>query len=244
MTTVLPDEQVERVLVVSAHPDDHDFGVAGCIAKWARDGIEVTILVLTDGQAGGYDESIERADMPGIRHREQRRAAVELGLPEEAVLFAGYVDGYLEPTHDVIRDIVRVIRQVRPQRLVFQSPERRYDRIGAGHPDHLAAGEASIRALFPASRNPFSYPELMEHEHLAPWTVLEMWITSKPEVNHIVDVTEFIDAKLRALRCHVSQHPDQDLIAGFVRTNMAKLATDHGLPDGHYAEGFSVHPCG
>ena len=240
--TVLPDEQIERVLVVSAHPDDHDFGVAGCIAKWARDGIAVTVLVLTDGQAGGYDESIDRADIPGIRHREQRAAGLELGV--EDIRFAGFVDGYLEPTHDVIRDIVRVIRQVRPQRMVFQSPERRFDRIGASHPDHLAAGEASIRALFPASRNPFSYPELMEHENLAPWTVQEMWITSRPEINHVVDVTEFMAAKLRALRCHVSQHPDQDQIAGFVRRNMAALAAQHGLPEGHYAEGFSVYSCG
>ncbi len=240
--TPLADELVERVLVVSAHPDDHDFGAAGVIAAWRLAGIEVTILVLTDGQAGGYDESIDRAEIPGIRRREQRAAAAALGVDD--VHFAGHVDGYLEPTHEVVRDIVRVIRQVRPQRMVFQSAERRYDRIGASHPDHLAAGEAAIRALFPASRNPFSYPELIEHEHLQPWTVLEMWVMSHKEPNHIVDVTEQLPAKLAALRCHVSQHRDQDQVATWVRTWMAATAHAAGLPEGHYAEAFAVFGCG
>lgn len=239
---LLPEGQVERVLVVSAHPDDHDFGVAGCIAKWAADGVEVTILVLTDGQAGGFDEQVDRAEIPAIRHREQRAAAAELGVHD--VRFAGYVDGYLEPSHDVVRDIVRVIRQVRPQRMVFQSAERRYDRLAASHPDHLAAGEASVRALFPASRNPFSFPELLHHEGLLPWTVQEMWVTARPEVNHVVDVTDFVDVKLRALRQHRSQHPDQDEIAGHVRARMAQVAREHGLPEGRYAEAFSAYPCG
>ncbi len=241
-TTVLDDAAVERVLVISAHPDDHDFGVAGTIAAWVASGIEVTILVLTDGQAGGFDETIDRAEMPGIRHREQRAAAAALGVSD--VRFAGYVDGELEPTLEVVRDIVRVIRQVRPQRMVFQSSVRNYARIGGSHPDHLAAGEAAVRALFPASRNPFAFPELLEHEGLPPWTVPEMWVMAHNEVNHYVDVTDYLPAKLAALRCHVSQHTDQDQIATFVQQWMALSAAEAGLPEGRFAEVFAVYPCG
>lgn len=238
---LLTDDQVQRVLVVSAHPDDHDFGAAGCIATWTAAGIAVTILVLTDGQAGGFDPTIDRADMPGIRHREQRAAAALLGV--EDLRFAGHVDGELEPTPAVVRDIVRVIRDVRPQRMVFQSAQRRYDRLGASHPDHLAAGEAAIRAVFPASRNPFAFVELLEHEHLQPWTVSEFWLSAHTETNHVVDVTQVMDTKLAALRCHASQHPDQDEIASFVRGWMAETARLAGLPEGHYAEAFAAYRC-
>lgn len=238
--TVLPDSEIERVLVVGAHPDDHDFGVAGCIAKWAAAGVAVTILVLTDGQAGGYDTTIDRAEMPAIRHREQRAAGAALGVDD--VRFAGYVDGYLEPSHEVVRDIVRVIRQVRPQRMVFQSSVRNYSRIGGSHPDHLAAGEACVRAVFPACGNPFSYPELMEHENLDPWSIREMWVTGHNEVNHFVDITDQVEAKLAALRCHVSQHRDQDAIADFIRTRMLDHARLVGLPEGHSVETFAVYP--
>lgn len=237
----MDDEQVERVLVVSAHPDDHDFGAAGTIATWVGKGIEVTILILTDGQAGGFDREIDRAEMPGIRHREQRAAAAELGVDD--VRFAGYVDGYLEPSHEVIRDIVRVIRQVRPQRMVFQSSVRDYARLGASHPDHLAAGEACIRAVFPACGNPFAYPELIEHEQLEPWSITEMWVTAHTEVNHYVDITEYVPAKLAALRCHVSQHPDQDLIAKFVSERMVMLGERAEFGTGRMAEAFAVYPC-
>lgn len=236
---VLPDDEIERVLVVGAHPDDHDFGVAGSIAQWAARGIQVTILVLTDGQAGGYDTGIDRAEMPGIRHREQRAAAAALGVDD--VRFAGYVDGELEPTLDVVRDIVRVIRQVRPQRMVFQSSVRNYARIGGSHPDHLAAGEASVRAVFPASGNPFAFPELMEHENLQPWTIKEMWVMNHTEVTHFVDITDQVEAKLAALRCHVSQHRDQDEIATFIRARMLDSAKAVGLPEGHSAELFAVY---
>lgn len=240
--SVLRDDTIERVLVVSAHPDDHDFGVAGSIAAWTAAGIEVTILVLTDGQAGGYDEQIDRAEVAGLRHREQRAAAAALGVSD--VRFAGYVDGELEPTLEVVRDIVRVIRQVRPQRMVFQSSVRNYARIGGSHPDHLAAGEASVRAVFPASRNPFAFPELLEHEGLAPWTVLEMWVTSHTEVNHYVDITDQVPAKLAALRCHASQHPDQDAIATFVAERMLAFGRAAELPEGRSAEAFAVYACG
>jgi LmbE family N-acetylglucosaminyl deacetylase len=240
--TVLPDSDIERVLVISAHPDDHDFGSAGSIIGWVAGGIEVTILCLTDGQAGGFDEGIDRAEVPAIRRREQRAAAAVLGVSD--VRFAGYVDGELEPTPAVVRDIVRVIRQVRPDRVVIQSSERLFHVLAASHPDHLAAGEASLRALYPHSGNPFSYPELLEREHLTAWTAKEMWIQAHPETNHVVDVTDHVEVKLEALRQHVSQHVDSDQTMDLVRGWMTSTARAAGLPEGRHAEAFAVYPCG
>ena len=124
---------------------------------------------------------------------------------EDVRFLTGYRDGWLEPTFDLQRDIVRVIRQVCPQRVLAQSPERNWDRIGAGHPDHLAAGEASVRAIYPAARNPFAWPELISEEGLEPWTVQELWLMAHPNTNHTVDITDVFDRKLAALRAHVSQ---------------------------------------
>lgn len=240
-TSVLPDTDIERVLVVSAHPDDHDFGTAGSIVSWVAGGITVTILVLTDGQAGGFDEGIDRAEVPAIRRREQRAAAAVLGVSD--VRFAGYVDGELEPTPEVVRDIVRVIRQVRPDRMVIQSSERLFHLLPASHPDHLAAGEASLRALYPHSGNPFSYPELLEREQLAAWTVKEVWISAHPEANHVVDVTDHVETKLAALRQHASQHVDSEQTMNMVRGWMTSTASAGGLPEGRQAEAFAVFPC-
>lgn len=240
--TVIPDEEIERVLVLSAHPDDVDFGAAGTVATWTKRGIEVTYLILTDGQAGGFDETIERTRIPAIRRAEQTKAAAEVGVTD--VHYLGYVDGELEVTHGLVRDIVRVIRQVRPQRMVFQSPARRFDVVAASHPDHLAAGEASIRALYPFSRNPFAYPELVAAENLEAWTVREMWLTAHPTQNHAVDVTDVVEAKLAAIFAHESQHADPAMVRGWVNTWLTGVAAEFGFGEGRLAEGFAVFPTG
>lgn len=240
--TVIPDEEIERVLVVAAHPDDADFGSAGTVAIWTERGIDVSYLILTDGQAGGFDESTDRAEIPAIRRAEQTKAAAEVGVTD--VRFAGYIDGELEVTHALVRDIVRVIRQVRPQRMVFQSPARRFDVVAASHPDHLAAGEASIRALYPFSRNPFAYPDLVADEKLEAWTVREMWLTAHPTQNHAVDVTDVVEAKLAAIFAHESQHADPALVRGWMDVWLTSVAAEFGLGEGRLAEGFAVFPTG
>lgn len=239
--TVLPDSEIERVLVVSAHPDDVDFGVAGSVAIWTDAGLSVTYLICTDGQAGGFDQLVDRAQIPSIRRKEQTAAAARVGVHD--VRYLGYVDGELSVTDDLVRDIVRVIRSVRPDRMVLPSPQRRFDRIGASHPDHLAAGEAAIRALYPFSRNPFAFPELLADEGLAAWTVREMWLMAHLENNHVVDVTAAVDRKLAALREHASQHLDPAEMQGWVRDWMHQTADQAGLP-GRMAEAFAVYPCG
>lgn len=234
----LADADVTRVLCVAAHPDDLDFGAAGTVAALTARGVEVTYLLCTRGEQGGFDDT-PREQMPAIREREQRAAAAELGVTD--VRFVdGFRDGWLEPDHDLQRAIVRVIRQVRPDRMFVQSPERNWDRIGASHPDHLAAGEATVRAVYPAARNPFAYPELLTEEGLEPWTVGELWLMADPHADHATDITARLDRKLLALRAHVSQIGHVDDLEGTLRQWGERVAATLGRPEGTLAEAFRV----
>src|SRR5262245_37209738 len=156
-----------------AHPDDVDFGVAGSVATWTDAGIEVVYLIVTDGDAGGAELGIARAEMGPRRRDEQRAAAAIVGVGD--VRFLGYPDGRVVASLELRRDITRVIRQVRPQRVVAMSPERNLDRIYASHPDHVAAGGATIDAVYPDARNRWAHPELLD-DGLEPHTVDEVWI--------------------------------------------------------------------
>jgi LmbE family N-acetylglucosaminyl deacetylase len=232
----MPDDSViERVLVITAHPDDVDFGAAGSIAAWTDAGIDVTYCIVTDGDAGGHDRSVSRVEMAATRRVEQTTAAKHVGVSD--LVFLGYPDGRLEPTLDLRRDLTRVIRLVRPQRVLSPSPDRNYQRIYASHPDHLAAGEAALCAVYPDARNPFAHPELVE-EGLEPWTVAEMWLMAAAQGDQYVDITETIDRKLDALRSHVSQHVDPERLDELIRGWGAMVAATAGLPAGRLAEGF------
>ncbi len=231
------NDAVERALVVTAHPDDVDFGAAGTVATWTAAGTAVTFLVCTDGQAGGFDDDVDRADIPAIRRREQRAAAAELGVHD--VRFLGGVDGELVVTPNLVRDVVATIREVRPQRVLTQSPERDWARLHRSHPDHLAAGEATVQAVYPAARNPHALPELAERG-LAAWTVPELWLAAHPEPNHAVDVTDTFEAKIRAVLSHESQHPDPDTLPAKLRNAAAAAARAHGLERERLAELFLV----
>jgi LmbE family N-acetylglucosaminyl deacetylase len=225
----------DRILVVAAHPDDVDFGAAGSVARWVGDGRHVAYCIVTDGDAGGHDPSVPRSEIPFLRRREQTAAAREVGVTDLSWL--GYPDGRLMVSLDLRRDIARVIRQFRPQRVVCQSPERDWDRVFASHPDHLAAGEATICAVYPDARNPFAFPELAE-EGLAAHIVDEVWIMGSSRADTYVDVTDTIDRKVAALRAHVSQTAHFEDLAGFLRSWSAGAAEAAGWPDGRLAEAF------
>jgi len=230
-------EGVERILVVAAHPDDVDFGVAGSVASWVKAGIEVSYCIVTDGDAGGSDRSISRPDMAVLRREEQRAAAAEVGVSD--VAFLGYPDGRLTPSIELRRDISRQIRLLRPQRLVCQSPERLWDRLPASHPDHLAAGEASVCAVYPDARNPFAHPELLA-EGLEPHTVGEIWMMAAPNPNRAVDVTDTFDRKIAALRRHRSQVGEGEWLDERIRTWVEAGGRQAGLGEGQLAELFRV----
>ncbi|TDO66652.1 LmbE family N-acetylglucosaminyl deacetylase [Kribbella sp. VKM Ac-2571] len=229
-----PDSEIERALVVMAHPDDIDFGGAGTVALWTKAGIEVHYCIVTDGQAGGFEPDRDRAEIPAVRRAEQTTAAQHVGV--ENLHFLGYVDGSVEPTPALVRDISRVIRTVRPQRLLTQSPERVWSRLEVSHPDHLAAAEAAVRAFYPAAGNPYAYSDLAEEA----WDVGELWMMDHPEINHYVDVTDTFDQKLAALLSHTSQHRDPDGLRTGITAAFAAVAVEAGFPPNHYAESFTV----
>jgi LmbE family N-acetylglucosaminyl deacetylase len=232
-----PADHVERALCVVAHPDDVDFGSAGTVATWTAAGTEVTYCIVTDGDAGGFDDT-PRDDMGPLRQAEQRAAAAAVGVSD--VRFLGYPDGRLELTLDLRRDISRVIRQVRPQRVLTTSPERFWDRIGASHPDHMTVGESTLRAVYPDARNPFAFPELLADEGLEAWTVSEVWLGASPRADHAVDVTDVVELKFAALKSHVTQVSHNPDLEKFVTGWMSQTATRFGLPEGRLAEAFHV----
>lgn len=232
---MLDDSQVERILVVNAHPDDADFGAGGTIAAWTAKGIEVSYCLLTNGDQGGFDDT-PRDQMGPLRQREQRAAGAALGVTD--IQFLGHPDGHLIPTIALRGEVVRAIRRVKPQRMLIQSPERNWERIFASHPDHLAAGEIAIQAVYPDARNPFAFPELLEQGY-EPWVVEEVWVMGNSKRDHFVDITDTIDAKLAALRAHESQTSHMDLDTR-IKEWGAMIAADAGLPAGRYAEGFMV----
>jgi len=234
----MDDSSVERILFVTAHPDDLDFGAGGTIAQWTDKGIDVSYYVCTNGDQGGVDPSVDRSEMPKIRQKEQRDAGAVLGVTD--IHFLNYVDGHLVPTIELRKEIVRAIRKVRPQRMVIQNPERNWERIFASHPDHMAAAEAAMQAVYPDAGNPFAFEDLLKVEGLEPWTVQEVWVMSANTINHVVDITSTIDRKLAAIKSHVSQTAHSPELDDRIREWGTRNAEEHGLPSGSYAETFRI----
>ena len=229
--------QINRVLVVTAHPDDVDFGAAGTVANWTDAGVEVAYCVVTDGDAGGFDPLVPRGNIAGIRRAEQSAAAKELGVDE--VRFLGYPDGRLEVSLDLRRDISREIRRFKPDVVVTQSPVRDFRSVYGSHPDHLATGEAAICAVYPDARNPFTFTELLD-EGFEPHAVGQVWVMSAQSPDHFVDTTHQFDRKITALLRHESQHTDPEGMRGRVRSWNSALAKNGGLPEGSLAEAFVI----
>lgn len=233
----MTEPDIERALVLAAHPDDVDFGAAGTVAGWTDAGVEVSYCLATSGDAGGFDDT-PRQEMSALREAEQRAAAAVLGVHD--VQFLGFPDGALYATMELRKGFSRAIRRVRPQRVLIQSPEIDWRRVGAAHPDHRAAGEAGFAAVYPDARNPFAHPELLAEEGLAAWSAHQLWIMAGPHDDHPVDITGTFDRKVAALREHRSQTAHHDgldaMLRGFARTTAARYA----LADDRLAESFQV----
>jgi len=193
----------DRVLVVSAHPDDPEFGAGGSVAKFAKGGTKVTYVIVTDGSQGGEDPKQKDSELAAIRKKEQRAAAKVLGVKK--VEFLDYKDGHLSPDLKVRRDIVRMIRKHKPDLVITHLPGRAIDApMGASHPDHLAVGEATMAAVYPDSRNPRAFRSLLK-EGLEPHVVKEVWIPYWTSGDYLVDITPTLDLKIEALKKHKSQ---------------------------------------
>jgi LmbE family N-acetylglucosaminyl deacetylase len=235
--TPLPDEEIKRILVVMAHPDDCDFGAGGTIAQWSAKGISVSYCIITNGDQGGEESDVPLEEMAKVRQREQRDAGKALGVTD--ITYLNHRDGWLIPTIELRKEIVREIRKSKPDRMVIQSPERNYERIFASHPDHLAAGEVAIQAVYPDARNPYAFTDLKD-AGFEPWRVKEVWITSSPTPNHFIDITETFAKKIAALKAHVSQTAHNQELEQMVRSWGERNAEANGLPAGRVAEIFKV----
>ena len=180
---------------------------------------------------------VSRADVAALRRVEQTAAAAVVGVSD--LVFLGHPDGRVQADLALRHDISRVIREVRPQVVLCQSPERNYDRIFASHPDHLASGEAACALPTPTRRTRSPFRSCWSRV-LEPWKVSEVWLSAHPSATDAMDVTDHFDRKLEALLCHASQHPDPDGLEGRMRMWMCATAAANGLSDGRLAEAFRV----
>lgn len=228
-------ELEKRALVIMAHPDDAEFGSAGTTAKWVNEGWEVHYLVVTDATGGGSDEATDvgaeaRELIASTRKAEQRDAGRILGLA--GIEFLDYPDGVIQPTLELRHAIVRQLRRLRPSRVICPSPDRSWDpvySIGRHHPDHLAVGAAALAAIYPASQNPWDFPELLL-EGLLPHKVREVWVVGAPFNNHWVDISDTVDQKIDALRAHHSQLGEHfDRVEEMVRRWLTETGDRHGV---------------
>jgi LmbE family N-acetylglucosaminyl deacetylase len=227
------DEQLEqsrRVLVITAHPDDSEFGAAGTVARFVRDGCEVTYVIVTNGSKGSGDRAMTSERLVRIRQEEQRSAARTLGV--ERVEFLGYEDGEVEDTHDLRRDVCREIRRWRPDLVICQSPSRTYN-LGFSHRDHRIVGGVVLDCVYPLARDHLAFPELLpEYE---PHKVREIYVMQWEHPQLVVDISDVMDLKLKALACHASQFGDFPALEARVRERAAALGKAKGYA---YAEAF------
>ena len=219
---------IDRVLVVFSHPDDAEFGAAATIATLAAGGARVDYLVTTDGGKGTEDPEITSAQLASTRVEEQRSAADLLGVSE--IVHLGYPDGYLTASLELRRDIVRQIRRLQPDLVIAQNPVRRMDgNPFIGHPDHLATGEATLAAVYPAARDRLNFPELLS-EGLEPWKVRQVLVSGVERANLYLDVSGQFERGMQALLCHASQIADPVAVEERVRLRAAEAGQPVGLP--------------
>lgn len=219
---------LERVLVVFSHPDDAEFGAAPAIAALGAAGARIDYVVTTDGGKGTDDPAISPDALAATRIAEQRAAADVLGVTE--IVHLGYPDGYLTPSLDLRRDITRQVRRFRPDLVIAQHPLRRLDASPfMNHPDHIATGEATLAAVYPAARDRHNFPELID-EGLEPWKVRQVLVTGAATPNLWIDVAATYETGLAALRCHASQVDDWAPVEERLLERVTTAGSAVGLP--------------
>lgn len=217
-----------RVMVIGAHPDDPEFGCAGTVARWAAEGREITYVLLTSGDKGSHDPELSPGAVASIREKEQEEAARDLGV--RSVIFLHHPDGILVNSLDLRREVCEIIRRHRPHVVVTIDPWRLYQL----HPDHRAAGQAALDAIY-AAREYFIFPEQL-WGGIEPWRVNEIYLFWTDNADAWVDVTGSIDRRFSALKRHASQVGDR---FEHIEERFRNLARVAGEKCGHqYAEGF------
>jgi LmbE family N-acetylglucosaminyl deacetylase len=224
----------KKIAVFMAHPDDAEFICAGTVARWADEGHEVNYVLLTSGDKGSDDPEMTSERLVATREAEQREAARILGVKD--VLFMKYPDAELEPNLELRKAIVRVIRKLKPDVVVCQDPTVRWvDTEYINHPDHRAAGEATLAAVFPAARDRLTFPELLA-EGLEPHRVREIYLAGAETPDLAIDITAQMERKLDSLRAHASQLGDWDFEP--IIRQWAKETAEQHPGNGEYVESF------
>jgi LmbE family N-acetylglucosaminyl deacetylase len=223
-------DPIERVMVVTAHPDDSEFGAGGTVAKMVKQGREVTYVIVTNGNKGSSDRAMTPARLAQIRAEEQRNAARTLGVAR--VEFLGYPDCEVEDTRDLRRDVTRQIRTWRPDLVICQNPNRTYN-LGASHRDHRTVGGVVLDCVYPLARDHMAFPELLPG--FEPHKVREVYVMHWENPHLVVDISDVMDLKIKALACHVSQFSDFTAVEKRVRERSAELGKTKGYA---YVEAF------
>ncbi len=220
-----------RVMVVAAHPDDPEFLAGGTVARLAKEGREITYVIVTNGNKGSGDRGMTSEQLRPIRAEEQRRAARVLGV--ERVEFLGCEDGEVEDTRNLRRDITREIRRWRPELIITLNPHRTYTNFPGWHRDHRITGRVVLDCVYPLARDHLSFPELLpEYE---PHKVREVYLIQWEQPRLVIDITDTMELKLEAIRCHASQVGDFKTVEARMRNRAAALGKEKGYL---FAEGF------
>ncbi len=227
-------------MVIYAHPDDAEFGCSGTCAKWAKQGVQVTYCMVTNGASGSSDPEMTREKLADMRRKEQLAAAEILGISD--VIFMGFEDGYLYPDLELRKAVAREIRKVRPDVIISQDPTNRYFTPYINHPDHIAVGEVVFRSINPDASSGLMFPELWKEEGLEPFKPKAMFVMTFSEPEVFVDITDVMELKVKALEAHVSQLSDWP-VGEFIRERNKQIAAnakEKGQSAGEFAESFKL----
>ncbi|OGO21097.1 MAG: hypothetical protein A2Y54_00625 [Chloroflexi bacterium RBG_16_51_16] len=219
-------EKPQNILVILAHPDDPEFFCGATLARWTADGHTVSYQLLCCGDKGWNPKSpagLTSDELCGLRRAEQTNAGRVLGIKE--IHFLDYQDGLLVPDLNLRKEIVRIIRKFKPDILVTCDPQNLFATYGLNHPDHRAAGQAVLDAVFPAAGNLFYYPDLLV-EGYEPHSVKEVWVslTNQPDVT--LEVTEYWETKIKAVLQHTTQVQDETELVKRLRSRRTPDSSD------------------
>jgi LmbE family N-acetylglucosaminyl deacetylase len=227
----------KNILVILAHPDDPEFFCGATLARWARDGHQISYVLMTCGDKGfnpATHPEMTPEKLCGLRHAEQLNAAKVIGT--KAVHFLDLADGYLVPSLDLRRDVVREIRRHKPDILVTCDPQNLFAQYGINHPDHRYCGQIVLDAVFPATGNLVYFPELLK-EGFQPHMPKEVWCSLTSQPNVTVDVTDAWETKVKAILEHKTQIPDVDKLIERMKSRRTEDSTDENP---RYEEKFRV----
>ena len=235
---IAPDawEKPQKILVILAHPDDPEFFCGATLARWAMAGHEIHYFLLTCGDKGFNDINATADQICRTRHAEQIAAAAIIGV--RSVRFLDLEDGYLFPTIELRREVVRAIRKIKPDILVTCDPTHLFaGDYYINHPDHRYTGLVVLDSVFPAASNPFFFPELIKNEGLEPHKPREVWVSLTGNPSVILDVTDTWEIKIRALKEHKSQIGDPKEFEERMRARKSEKSTEENE---YYEEKFRV----